>query len=200
MSTSEWLTPPPPRPLSGQERFAGLDATVLDFWAYAMSDLRMNNVRGYLAEFLVAKAVGATARRTEWDDYDVLTPTGVRIEVKSAAYLQSWDQPRVSTIRFTGLRGRRLTPPGSYALEATFNADVYVFAVQTTRDHADYDPLDVSPWRFYVLPGPTVAGAGYASMSLSTIQRLGATEIVFDDLGHAIKVAAPTHQEAPDVT
>ena len=51
---------PPAQPLSGDEHFLGLDATVRDFWAFAMSDLRMNNVRGYLAEFLVARAVGAT--------------------------------------------------------------------------------------------------------------------------------------------
>jgi len=49
---------PGPSPLTGQEPFDGLDATVLDFWRWAMSDLRVNNVRGYLAEFLVAKAVG----------------------------------------------------------------------------------------------------------------------------------------------
>lgn len=49
-----------------------------------MSDLRTNNTRGYLAEYLVAKAVGATTCRVEWDTYDVLTPEGPRVEVKSA--------------------------------------------------------------------------------------------------------------------
>lgn len=44
--------------------------------------LRMNNVRGDLAEFLVARAVGATGPRVEWDAYDVLAPDGTRIEVK----------------------------------------------------------------------------------------------------------------------
>ena len=57
-----------------RERFAGLDATVTDFWRFALSDLRMNNARGYLAEFLVAQAVGATGPRVEWDTYDVLAP------------------------------------------------------------------------------------------------------------------------------
>ncbi len=49
-----------------------------------MSDLRTNNVRGYLAEFLVAKAVGAHGPRLEWDAYDVLAPDRTRIEVKSS--------------------------------------------------------------------------------------------------------------------
>ena len=55
--TDEWIRPPRLEPLRGDEAFRGVKATVQDFWAFAMSDLRTNNVRGYLAEFLVAKAV-----------------------------------------------------------------------------------------------------------------------------------------------
>jgi hypothetical protein len=58
-----WTSAPTLPPLDGSESFSGVDATVLDFWRFALSDLRMNNTRGYLAEFLVAKAVGATAGR-----------------------------------------------------------------------------------------------------------------------------------------
>lgn len=46
--------------LGGDEPFAGLDASVRDFWAWGFSDLRANVVRGVLAEYLVARAVGAT--------------------------------------------------------------------------------------------------------------------------------------------
>ena len=78
---SHWLQRPPQRPpLAGHEEFVGMDATVQDFWRFAMSDLRMNNTRGYLAEFLVARAVGAIGQRVEWDAYDVLAPFGARIE------------------------------------------------------------------------------------------------------------------------
>ena len=55
----EWIRPPKPAPLTGEERFIGLDATTRDFWSFALSDLLMNNARGYLAEYLVARAVGA---------------------------------------------------------------------------------------------------------------------------------------------
>ena len=82
---------------------AGTDAKVVDFWRFALSNLRMNNARGYLAEFLVAKAVGSTGLRIEWDPYDVLAPDGTTIEVKTSAYLQAWDQYKLSTIQFTGL-------------------------------------------------------------------------------------------------
>ena len=45
-------------PLTGSECFSNGD-TVLDFWRWAMGDLRMNNARGYLAEYLVARTVNA---------------------------------------------------------------------------------------------------------------------------------------------
>ena len=108
MTTPPPIRAPKPTPLSGEEVVAGTDATVVDFWRFALSNLRMNNARGYLAEFLVAKAVGSTGLRIEWDPYDVLAPDGTTIEVKTSAYLQAWDQYKLSTIQFTGLRSRIL--------------------------------------------------------------------------------------------
>src|SRR5687767_6019449 len=92
--------PPIAEQLTGAEPFAGLDSTVVDFWRFAMNDLRTNNVRGYLAEFLVARAVGSTAPRVEWDAWDVTAPDGTRIEVKSSGFLQAWAQARLSTPTF----------------------------------------------------------------------------------------------------
>jgi hypothetical protein len=72
-----------------------------DFWQWAYSDFLSNALRGVLAEYIVAQAVGCTHRpRTEWDAYDLKTDSGLKIEVKSAAYLQSWQQKRLSPIRF----------------------------------------------------------------------------------------------------
>jgi hypothetical protein len=66
---------------------------VLDYWRWAFSDLRDNTQRGVLAEFLVALALGRTeTRRKAWDNYDVTTSSGLRIEVKASGYLQSWAQ------------------------------------------------------------------------------------------------------------
>lgn len=54
-------------PLTGAQSFTAGDATVLDFWRWVLGDLRMNNARGYLAEFLVARALGSPAPiRIEW--------------------------------------------------------------------------------------------------------------------------------------
>ncbi|GAA2086027.1 hypothetical protein GCM10009821_29580 [Aeromicrobium halocynthiae] len=38
--------------MDGSERFDGVDATVADFWRFAMSDLRMNNVAAIWLSFL----------------------------------------------------------------------------------------------------------------------------------------------------
>ena len=34
------------------------------------------------------------------------TATGIKVEVKSSAYLQSWNQRKLSSIMFSGLTGR----------------------------------------------------------------------------------------------
>lgn len=68
----------PLRPVKGDEQIVGVHATVLDFWPWGFSDLRLNIVRGVLAEFLVAKVIGATETpKEEWANFDVRTPAGV---------------------------------------------------------------------------------------------------------------------------
>ena len=94
------ITPPESQPMSGEEWIARADARLRDFWAWSLSDLRTNPVRPMLVEFLVARALGAADRpRTEWDAYDVLTPDGIRVEVKSGASLQAWAQASLSKVR-----------------------------------------------------------------------------------------------------
>ncbi len=80
--------------------------TLLDFWRRSASDLLNNTTRGLLADFLVARALGLQEHeiRREWDAYDLVTPEGMRVEVKSAAYVQSWAQTRPSA---TSLRVRK---------------------------------------------------------------------------------------------
>lgn len=102
----EWTTPPDPVRYDGSEHFVGADASVRDFWAYGFRDLKSNTTRGLLAEFLVAKAVGAEQPPPDWHEYDVETPAGTRVEVKSSAYVQAWAQRRRSAIKFSGLRAR----------------------------------------------------------------------------------------------
>jgi hypothetical protein len=91
--------------LTWQEHFhrdgAELPFDVLGFWQWAFSDVAGNALRGVLAEYLVACALSVgSGTRTEWDAYDIRTRQRVKVEVKSAAYLQSWRQSKLSIITF----------------------------------------------------------------------------------------------------
>ena len=191
MADEAWIVPPPASALDGSDHFIGLDATVADFWRFAMNDLRMNNARGYLAEYLVAKALDLRdVTRVEWDAYDLLLD-GVRVEVKSSAYLQAWEQHRLSRIEFSGLRGTRYHPrlgydPGGKRL----NAHVYVFCVQTATSHEDYRPLDLGQWSFYVLPRSVLERLGSASIGLEAVSRLSRGATLWSDLRTAVLDAA----------
>jgi hypothetical protein len=126
-----------------------------DFWAWSVSDLVSNATRGRLAEYLVARALSISTGgvRNEWAAYDLMTASGVKIEVKSAAYLQAWYQRRPSTITFSTRATRRWDPETNVqAVEATRQADVYVFALLVHLDKATLDPLNVAQWQFFVLP------------------------------------------------
>ncbi|MGW4722168.1 hypothetical protein [Streptomyces sp. NPDC004291] len=191
-----WHAPTELVPLGGYEAFRGTDAgTVLDFWRYAMPDLRTNTTRGLLAEFLVHRAVGAVERNPEWDSFDVLAPDGLRIEVKTSAYLQAWGQARLSEIRFSRLRGRTWTPEGGVSETQSYNADVYVFALHTARTHSDYDPLDVGQWSFHVASRALVEATGQASLGLAAVRRLCGEPVGYKML--AARIAACGDRSRP---
>lgn len=184
------IRPPKQTPLRGDEQFDGIDATVLDFWRFAMSNLKMNNVRGYLAEFLVARAVGTLDERVEWDSFDVLTPDGTTIEVKTSAYVQAWEQRTVSRISFSGLKKRTWSAATSYSAEQTYNADLYVFAVHTATTHEEYDELSTAQWKFYVVPRHSLQVIGTASISLPALERIAGPAIDYADLAEEIRSAS----------
>ncbi|MGI5472673.1 hypothetical protein [Streptomyces sp. CA-132043] len=181
-----------PPALGGHESFVGLDgATIADFWRFALPDFKMNNARGYLAEFLVHRAMGSSQSRVEWHSHDVQTEDGLCIEVKTSAYLQAWEQRKLSDIKFTGLRSKRWNPRTGYADEETYNAHVYVFAVQTARTHEEYDPLDVTQWEFSVLGRPAVERLGQKSMSCSTVRRHAGDSVPYSGLAECMRAADP---------
>lgn len=175
-------------PLTGDEQFEGAGgATVTDFWRFAMNDLQMNNTRGYLAEFLVGRALGSESNRVEWDPFDLLwhpTPAeAVRIEVKSSAYLQSWQQRNLSRPLFSGLKGKVLNDDlSTYSADLDYHADIYVMCLNGQKDPTAFDPLDVSVWKYFVVPRPSLASSKLASVSLRWLDRHGYIPVTYDDL------------------
>ncbi len=129
-----------------QNGTSSLDFSLLNFWQWSASDLVSNALRGRLAEFLVAQALGvADGLRVEWDAYDLRTSKGLTIEVKSAAYVQTWAQKALSTISFD-IAPTRFWDPVTNDLgdESRRQATLYVFALLACKDKAIIDPLDVS--------------------------------------------------------
>ena len=165
-------------PLVGDEALHGNgssvgDGTALDFWRWAYSDLCMNNVRGVFAEWMVARLLGLPQRlRDSWAEWDLSTPDGITIEVKTGAYLQAWHtaESKPSLISFTGLRGKKLLPDNRYAETRTFNADLYVFCVQVETRASCWDPFDLSQWSFYVLSREQVEAVGQDSIGLGRVR------------------------------
>jgi hypothetical protein len=177
-------------PLTGDELLLP-GVRVREFWAWAMGDLRLNSTRGSLAQFLVARAVGDTRANDDgWGDFDVLSPEGIRIEVKSSGYLQSWVQKKVSAITFSGLTGRTWSAESGYGLAPEVRADVFVFAVHTSQDPDTYDPLALSAWDFYVVPGSTVRSIGQKTIGLNRVRKIAGNPIGWSDLRQAILGAA----------
>ena len=98
-----------------------------------------------------------------------------------------WVQKKPSDLRFTGLSSRSWTADAvDYAPERSYNADLYVFAVQTAETHESYDPLDVNQWRFAVLPVAAVEAAGYRSLSWTAAETLAGGDIGFAELRNDI--------------
>ena len=142
---------------TGEEPFltsgkpAGFD--LKSFWQWSTSDLVNNTTRGILAEYLVAQSLGldVTRPREPWANFDLKTKDGVKIEIKSAALVQSWHQDRLSkpefeyreTLGWDADTNRQSDRPARYA-------DVYVFALLAHEHKPSINPIDIDQWKFYV--------------------------------------------------
>ena len=184
-------------PKTGNEalRYAGSPtaATLLDFWRWSQSNLVENRTRGILAEFITKTALGIEGGlRVEWDEFDLVTAAGLKVEVKSAAYLQSWAQARASDIKFgIGATAGDATRPNHDGLTRR-RADVYVFCLLHHDRQETLDPLDLDQWTFYVVPTPTLDRYRpiAKSINLAGLATLGATPHGYRDLRAAVESAA----------
>jgi hypothetical protein len=127
---------------------------LIDFWKWSVSDLISNATRGTLAEFIVAMAmeIDLSTVREEWDAYDLETEDGIKIEIKTSAYLQTWFQKNYSKIIFS------IKP--AYSWNAKTNetskiksrpSDIYVFCLLKHKNKKTVNPLKLEQWIFYVV-------------------------------------------------
>ena len=179
---------------TGQELFLGMPHSLLEYWAWAHSHIVSNSERGILAEYLVRCAVHAPSPcRIEWDAVDVISPEGIRIEVKSSAYLQTWKQEKLSRIQFDiAPKNAWDSVENSYASQRIRSADVYVFCCLNSKDPDTANPMDLAQWEFYVLATSVLNELvpKQKSISLTSLQKLGAKKVSFEVLYTAIRLAS----------
>ena len=146
-----------PKKLSPEEKIVGLkDATVGDFWAWAYSDILTNIRRGMFAEFLVGSKLGVvdSVPPAGWEYFDFLYGDK-KIEVKSSAYVQGWDQQGGVSVPSFGIAERWIWDENinDWLPEPQRPADCYVFCLYAEKkDRSVASILDMNKWDFYVVP------------------------------------------------
>lgn len=182
--------------LSGTEHFrcnqTTLTIDVAAFWRWAYSDLASNNLRGHLAEFLVASALNETQKpRSEWDTCDIRLQSGARIEVKSAAYLQSWRQEKLSDISFSVAPSRLdNTKPDWKEQNIERHSDIYVFCLLDQQENKEtLDPTDLDKWRFFILLTKTLNEklGSQKTLSLNGLLKLKPAECSYGGIAQNIE-------------
>jgi hypothetical protein len=162
-----------------------LDFKLIDFWTWNQSDLIENRNRGILAEFLVRQALGIdNPTRLEWDAFDLITDEGIKIEVKSAAYIQAWKQKKYSSISFDIKPTKTLLADYTYSSEATRKSDIYVFCLLHHKDQDTVDPMNLDQWTFYLTTTETlnIKLPQQKSISISTIETIHHEKCMFVEL------------------
>lgn len=138
--------------------------TVRDFWSWSSSELSDNTLRGVLGEYYVALALSPDdpfeLRMKAWSSWDLQTPGGLRIEVKTSGRRQSWDKN-------PGRRRKKRSPYSpkwgvskskvycedhdEYSKSKCRPAHLYVLCMHTQTDVDKIDARDLTQWKFYVL-------------------------------------------------
>lgn len=128
--------------------------------------------------------------RANWLPFDVTSPSGRRIEVKSAAYIQAWTPENIfAQIRFD--IGKKLAwsnDTATFASEAKRNCDLYVFCLFTAKSK-DVSLLNLDYWDFYVLPTSVLDEKvpNQKGISLSSLLKLNPIKTDYAGLGNVIE-------------
>ncbi len=139
--------------LSPEDKIVGLkNTTVGDFWAWAYSNLLTNVTRGVFAEYLVGSALGVidSVPQAGWEEFDLLYD-GKKIEVKSSAYIQGWDQARLSVPGF-GIAEQGIwdEAKNDWLPGRRRSSDCYVFCLYAEKKYRDVaKALDLNGWALY---------------------------------------------------
>jgi len=179
---------------TGEEYFTfnnkKLSINVLSFWQWSSSDLLVNVFRGKLAEFIVASSIDLIEnQREEWDAYDLITEKGLKVEIKSSAYLQSWNQAKLSKITF-GIQPTVVWLDNNQRSKTIKRqADIYVFCVLNHKDKKTVNPLNLNQWNFYIIDTKILNSerTNQKTITLSSLLELNPEKLDYSGLEDSIR-------------
>ena len=168
-----------------------LDFSLLDFWRWSVSDILSNATRGIFAEFVVATAakINLNEVRDEWGAFDLITSEGIKIEVKSSAYLQTWFQKALSKISFSTKPAFVIDIETNQKSEVKIrSADIYVFCLLHHENKQTVEPLNLDHWEFYVLATEQLNNYARSqhSITLNSLKKL-TNSVDYENLENEIK-------------
>lgn len=181
--------------LTGAEQFHNqteqTDKTIGDFWRWFGSDLTNNVIRGALAEFIIASALDvADGVRDVWSPFDLLTKDNIKIEVKSASYLQTWFQKTYSAISFDIGQTRAYDSVINQSeTEVKRQADIYIFCLLHFKDKTNLNPMNLDQWEFYIVETSVLneKHLNQRKIGLSSLLKLNPQKVKYEEIADSIK-------------
>jgi len=106
--------------------------------------------------------------------YTILFETPPKIEVKSAAYIQLWEQSKLSTVRFSIKQSAYWDSNTNTYSNKKRHSDLYVFCLLKHKEQETLNPMKMEQWEFYVVE-TDILNLNYMnndSISLCSLQKL----------------------------
>lgn len=127
--------------------------SLVEFWQWSTSDLLTNTTRGILAEYIVATDLGIDKTlQNDWESYDLTSKNGLKIEVKSSAYIQTWYQTKLSKITYNIRPSTKYNPKTKrFEGKPQRHSDYYIFCLLNHKNQETINPLNLDQWTFYIL-------------------------------------------------
>jgi len=123
------------------------------------------------------------------------------VEVKSSAYIQSWNQKDFSKPTFSVYKSLAWDYiENTYESEMKRQADIYVFALLAHKDKLTVNPLDMKQWEFFILNTKVLNDniGDNKSITLGRIIKLNAIKSDFENLLKNIQYAFDSNNEMPE--
>lgn len=175
--------------MTGEEKFIfngnDLPFDYLDFWQFQYSNIY--NLQEYIAEFLVAKALGTNKpyNTDYWTLYDI-SYRNKRIEVKQTSYYHPWNEGSKVSEQRTFNISKANSNYETVGSENRFERqnDIYVFCLLNGNTKETSYPLNLNNWEFYVVPTTFINEhcGDNKTVSLGRIRNFGFKALCFDEI------------------